>query len=78
MEYLWCMLKTGKIHRNQKVAVALCKKKECEYLEEPEGEKPICHCPTSLQYVNAFKGNWKKRRERAEEEAEEKGEKEDA
>jgi hypothetical protein len=65
--YLFCMLK----NRCQKVAVAICKKKECKYLEEPEENGIIdCHCPLSMTYVSAFKGNWKKRRQEEKEEQE--------
>ena len=54
--YLFCMKKiapNSKTDRNQWIAVAICKKANCKFLEEPEGEKPKCHCPTSLQYLSA-------------------------
>jgi hypothetical protein len=57
--YLFCMLKD----RNCKVSVKICKKQDCRYLEEPEeGGVFDCHCPISMEYVSAFKGNWKKKR----------------
>src|SRR4030042_2934969 len=63
--YFFCMLKVpGTLKdRNQKVPIDICRKKECEYLEESPELR--CHCPVSMQYVDAFKGNWKKRRDEA-------------
>jgi len=66
MPYLWCMRAREDKKQtdvNQKRAVEVCKKLNCEYLEVVEGDEEIhCTCPPSLQYVDAFKGNWKKRR----------------
>lgn len=62
--FFFCMRQKpggAKRDRNQKVAIDICIKDKCEYLEL--GAEPRCHCRMSMQYVEAFKGNWRKRRE---------------
>ena len=61
--YLFCMLK----NRCQKVSVKVCRKIECKYLEDTE-QVTDCHCPTSMEYISAFEGQWKKRRKKEKEE----------